>query len=155
MDRKHIPNELTPELEQAYARHRSRKATDDDLLDVALFEVHQALMSTPPHCLPAEGGLPHSEDHANAASHRGLGVLRELYDRRQNGRIVIDLMARVVAASRAASAALRSRLTGSEMEKIEVLRVALDALDEVAIKGAVDSIVQRDAFVRSVRGVSE
>src|SRR5580693_3766086 len=84
MDGKHIPNELDADLASAYARHYSRKATDGDLLNLALFEVHQAMHSLPPHCLPAAGGLPHNEDHANAAAHRGLSFLRELHDRQKH-----------------------------------------------------------------------
>ena len=74
-----IPNELTPELRAAYNRHRAREATEDDLLNMALFEAHGALHSLPPHCLPAEGGMPYNEDHANCCAHRCLSFLRELY----------------------------------------------------------------------------
>ena len=78
-------NVLTPELRAAYDRHLAREATEDDLLNMAIFEAHGAMHSLPPHCLPTDGGLPYNEDHANAASHRCLSFLRELYLVRLNG----------------------------------------------------------------------
>jgi hypothetical protein len=69
-------------LREAYARHRRRAATDDDLLKMAMSEAERAMLSLPPHCLPTEGGLPHNADHANACAHRCWGFLKELADRR-------------------------------------------------------------------------
>jgi hypothetical protein len=56
--------------------------SDDDLLLMAMFEAECALLSTPPHCLPTEHGLPHDEDHANACAHRCWSFLRQLIARR-------------------------------------------------------------------------
>ena len=103
-----IPNELSPELRAAYDRHSSRRATEDDLLIMALFEAHGALHSLPPHCLPTAGGMPHNEDHANCCAHRCLSFLRELHDRRPLARAALDKAIRTAcAASNDAERALR------------------------------------------------
>lgn len=64
--------ELSPELRAAYDRHRSRKATINDLLAMATSEAHRTMRSLPPHC------LPHNPDHANACAHRCWSFLGEL-----------------------------------------------------------------------------
>lgn len=71
-------SEMSDELRAAYRRHSARRATDADLLAMAISEADRAMRSLPPHCLPSDGGLSHNQDHANACAHRCWSFLGEL-----------------------------------------------------------------------------
>jgi hypothetical protein len=66
---------MSPGLSAIFAKAHPN---EDDLIAMATFEAEQALLSTPPHCLPTAGGLQHDEDHANASAHRCWSFLCSL-----------------------------------------------------------------------------
>ena len=78
-----MSNELTPDLRASYRRITGPAGTEDDLIACATFEAEGAMLSTPPHCLPTAGGLPHNEDHANACAHRCWSFLGRLAAKRK------------------------------------------------------------------------